>query len=160
MNSEEDTTWLIYSCQIIHTCSAFIYKKKNNKKHYHKDALHQMYEDRHSGHNIKFLRILIHSRLRDSHCEQRIDPPGIQKLVHFIKLIISFLHRNLSNSTFWHMTRISTCYYSHFQESPVLFTDTNRNRIFWCALTCCTNPQTNKQSEEIFSCVVSKCDVA
>lgn len=133
---------------------------KNNKKHYHKGALHQMYEEGYSGHNMKLLWILVHSRLGGSHCEQRIDPPGIQKLVHFIKLIISFLHGNLSKSTFCHMTWTSTCYYSHFQESPVLFTDTNGNRIFWCALTCCTNPQTNKQSEEIFSCVISKCDVA
>lgn len=135
----------------------------NNKKLFHRGVQHQIYEEGHVIFDIMLLWILFHCRLRGSPLATKSRPSwntATQAFWNTASKSWLFLG-NLSNIIFCHMTWISiSMLFFHFQGSQVLFTDTNVNRIFWCALTCYTNPQINKQSQQIFSCVISTFDVA
>lgn len=48
MNYEEGTAWLIYSCQVNHTCSIVIQTATNI--FFHRDAQHQLCELGYTGH--------------------------------------------------------------------------------------------------------------
>lgn len=149
MNYEGDTTWLTYSCQVIHTCSAFIQtitKKISTEVH----RIRFMKRDTLVIFDIMLVWILFHCRLRGSPLATKSRPSwntATQAFWNTASKSWLFLG-NLSSIIFCHMTWTSiSMLFFHFQGSQVLFTDTNVNRIFWCALTCYTNPQINKQSQ-------------
>lgn len=48
MNYEEDTAWLVYSCQVIHTC--LIVTQTTTIFFFHRDAQHQLCEVGYTGH--------------------------------------------------------------------------------------------------------------
>lgn len=138
----------------------------NNKKLFHKDAQHLMCEEENTGHTwyngFVNIGLLLTKRITTASKEQTIPEYSYSAILKWCikNWLLFFLHKSVSKSTFCHPAWTLRCYFSYFQGSQVLFTDTNMNRIFWCALTCCTNSQINKQSQQIFSSVISTFDVA